>query len=70
VPPYITDGTKSLHQIGVETGVQPAHILRLSAIADSVFAPGVAAYVNGVFAGTIPPAEPMPKGLPLTVPRT
>ena len=45
----------------------PAAILHLTA-AHGPFPADVAAYVNGVFAGTVSPSAPMPKGLALYLP--
>jgi hypothetical protein len=61
-------GKESLHQIAAAAGIQAAHVLRLTAIADGTFPPDVADYVNKVFAGTTPPSSPMPAGCKLWVP--
>lgn len=64
-----TDGKQSLHGIAATAGIGVSHVLRLTAIADGVFLPGIAAYINGVFAGTVAPTAPMPAGLVLQVPK-
>lgn len=63
-----TDGTRSLHQVAAAAGISCSHILRLSAIAEGVFAADVAEYINGVFAGSLAPGAPMPSGCKLWVP--
>lgn len=66
---FTTDGKQSLHGIAATAGIGVSHVLRLTVLADKVFSPGVASYINGVFAGTVAPTAPMPAGLVLQVPK-
>jgi lysozyme len=61
----ITDGKLSLAQIAAAHATQPSTILRLTAIHDGAFAPGLAMWLNGVFHGTVIPGAPMPAGITL-----
>lgn len=65
--PVTSDGTMSLMQLATQVHSEPSSILRRTAIHDGAFPGNVAAYVNGVFGGTISPAAAMPKGLALWV---
>ena len=64
---WTTAGMSSLASLAEQQHCDPAAILYLTA-AHGPFPADVAAYVNGVFAGTISPAAPMPKGLALYLP--
>ena len=68
VADYCTNGKLSLAAIATAHGCDAGRILRLTAIRDGAFAAGLADYVNGVFAGTVPPSAPLPAGLVLRVP--
>jgi lysozyme len=68
VADYKTSGRESLEAVAAAHKCAPSHILRLTAIRDGRYAAGLADYVNGVFAGTLPPSSPLPKGLVLRVP--
>jgi N-acetylmuramoyl-L-alanine amidase-like protein len=65
---WTSDGTLSLTELAGRRKSAPSAILRMTAIYDGVFSAGVAAYVNGVFGGTISPGAPVPAGLVLQVP--
>lgn len=65
---WTSDGSMSLMELAAKHKTEPSAILRMTAIHDGVFAGDVAAYVNGVFKGTIAPTTAMPKGLILQVP--
>ena len=65
--PWTSDGTLSLMQLAVHVHSEPSSILRRTAIHDGQFPGNVAAYINGVFGGSISPAAAMPKGLALWV---
>lgn len=70
VPPareWLTAGMSSLASLALQEHVTPAEILQLTA-GHGPFPADVAAYVNGVFAGTISPSAPMPRGLALYLP--
>jgi N-acetylmuramoyl-L-alanine amidase len=64
---WTSDGTVSLTQLAARVHSQPSSILRRTAIHDGQFPGNVAAYINGIFKGTISPAAAMPKGLALWV---
>ena len=68
VADYTANGKESLAAIAKDHGVGAAHILRLTALRDGKFAAGLAAYVNGVFSGTIPSSSSLEKGIVLRVP--
>ena len=68
VADYCTDGKLSLAAIATAHGCDAGRILRLTVVRDGRFAAGLADYVNGVFAGTVPPSAPLPAGLVLRVP--
>ncbi len=65
--PWTSDGTLSLRQLAAQVHSAPSTILRRTAIRDGKFPSDVAAYINGVFEGTLSPAAAMPKGLALWV---
>ena len=64
---WITAGMSSLASLALQEHCTPAEILPLTAAHGPIPA-DVSAYVNGVFAGTIDPKTPMPKGLALYLP--
>ena len=64
---WTSDGTLSLMQLAARVHSEPSSILRRTAIHDGEFPGNVAAYINGIFEGTISPATAMPKGLALWV---
>jgi N-acetylmuramoyl-L-alanine amidase len=61
-------GRESLHQIAGAAGIGASHLLRLTAITEGSFDPGLADYINGVFAATTPPGAPVPAGCRFWVP--
>jgi hypothetical protein len=65
---WTSDGTLSLAALAAQHNTQPSVILRMTAIHGGVFPPQLAAYINGVFGGSISPQTAMPKGLPLRTP--
>lgn len=66
---WTTAGQDSLATLAASLSTTPAGILRLTAVQDPSAWPGpVAAWLNGIFAGTASPAAPMPAGLVLHVP--
>lgn len=67
---HTTGGKMSLAQLADGHKSQPSTILRLTAerSPDGAYPANVAAYVNGVFRGTIAPTEAMPAGLHLYLP--
>ena len=67
---WTTAGQDSLIRLSAAHGAEPAVVLSLTAqhSPGDVLPPNVAAYVNGVFAGAIDPAKPMPAGLVLYLP--
>lgn len=62
---WATDGKTSLVAEARAHGTAPSSILRHTAIAGGEFSAALAAYLNGIFGGTISPAEPMPAGITL-----
>lgn len=68
VTTYPTDGTLSLAELAAQLGTEPSTILRMTAVGGGAFPADVAAYVNGVFRGSVAPQSRMPKGLILRVP--
>jgi hypothetical protein len=64
---WTSNGRLSLMQLATQLHLQPSAILRRTAIHDGVFPGDVAAYINGVFGGTISPTTAMPAGLTLWV---
>jgi hypothetical protein len=67
---HTTGGQMSLAQLADGHKSQPSTILRLTAehSPGGAYPANVAAYINGVFRGTISPAEAMPAGLHLYLP--
>ena len=65
--PWTSDGSVSLMQLAAQLHSEPSSILRRTAIHDGQFPGNVAAFINGIFGGTISPAAAMPKGLALWV---
>lgn len=66
---YVTDGKKTLAQIGHLHHCEPMHLLRLTVLHHAAGVPAnVAAYVNGVFRGEIPVDRHVPASLHLYVP--
>jgi hypothetical protein len=68
---HTTGGKMSLAQLADGHKTQPSTILRLTAehSPGGAYPANVAAYLNGVFRGTISPAEAMPAGLRLYLPQ-
>lgn len=62
------DGKLSLIQIAAKNKATPSGILRRTAVHDGVFSGPMAAYLNAVFAGTLPATAPVPAGIVLRVP--
>lgn len=69
---HTTGGQGSLAKLAEQHKTQPSAILRLTAqhSPGGAFPANVAAYVNGVFRGTITPTDPMPAGLHLHLPES
>jgi hypothetical protein len=67
---HITAGQMSLAELADGHKSQPSAILRLTAehSPGGAYPANVAAYINGVFRGTIAPADHMPAGLHLYLP--
>jgi hypothetical protein len=67
---HTTGGKDSLAQLADEHKCQPSAILRLTAehSPGDVYPGNVAAYINGVFRGTIAATDKMPAGLHLYLP--
>jgi hypothetical protein len=67
---HTTGGKMSLAQLAEGHKSQPSTILRLTAehSPGGAYPANVAAYINGVFHGTISPAAAMPAGLHLYLP--
>lgn len=67
---WVTAGMSSLAGLARQLGTEASMILRLTAehSPSAIYPTPVADYLNGVFAGTIDPSKPMPKGLALYVP--
>jgi hypothetical protein len=67
---HTTAGTMSLAALADSSHTEPSTILRLTAenSPKAAFPPNVAAYVNGVFRGTISHDQHMPAGLRLYLP--
>ncbi len=67
---HTTAGKSSLAELAEQHNCLPSAILRLTAenSPQHVFPPNVAAYINGVFRGTIHASDPMPAGLHLYLP--
>jgi hypothetical protein len=67
---HTTAGQMSLAKLADGHKSQPSTILRLTAehSPGGAYPANVAAYVNGVFRGTIAPSEAMPAGLHLYLP--
>jgi hypothetical protein len=68
--PWVTAGMSSLASLAAQNHCEVSAILRLTAgySPGGLYPPAVATYLNGVFGGTVSPAAPMPKGLPLWLP--
>lgn len=64
-----TKGHTSLAQVGEAVSMQPSSILRRTAIKYGAFDDVIAAYVNGLAAGTVKPSDPIPAGGKLWVRR-
>lgn len=60
---YVTAGMFSLAQLAAKLEVQPATLLRMTAVHYGRFDPGLAVWLNAVHAGTKPPDTPLPKGI-------
>jgi hypothetical protein len=67
---HTTAGGMSLAELANGNKCQPSAILRLTAehSPGGAYPANVAAYINGVFHGTIAPSEHMPAGLHLFLP--
>lgn len=65
---FTADGKTSLVQIAAHHGATPAGLLRRTAVHDERYAGNLAAFLNAVFAGTLPPTAPVPAGVVLRVP--
>ena len=67
---HTTGGKMSLAALADQHKSQPSAILRLTAehSPGNAFPANVAAYINGVFRGTIAPHDNMPAGLHLYLP--
>jgi len=65
---WTSDGSLSLLQLAAQHKTAPSAILRMTAIHDGLFPGDVAAFINGVFGGTISPQSALPKGIVLQVP--
>ena len=67
---WVTAGMDSLSQLARAHGTEASAILRCTAenSAGALFEPDVATYINDVFAGTVNPATPVPRGLTLYLP--
>ena len=67
---HVTGGKMSLAELASGHKCQPSAILRLTAehSPGGAYPANVAAYINGVFRGTIAPADHMPAGLHLYLP--
>jgi hypothetical protein len=67
---HTTGGKMSLAELASGHKCQPSAILRLTAehSPGQAYPPDVAAYINGVFRGTIPVTASMPAGLHLFLP--
>jgi len=67
---HTTAGTMSLAELADGHRSQPSSILRLTAehSPGGAYPANVAAYINGVFRGTIAPSHHMPAGLHLYLP--
>jgi hypothetical protein len=67
---HTTAGQASLAKLADQHKCQPSAILRLTAehSPGQVYPGNVAAYINGVFRGTIPVTAHMPAGLHLFLP--
>jgi hypothetical protein len=67
---HTTGGKMSLAELAAGHKCQPSAILRLTAehSPGAAYPANVAAYINGVFHGTIPVTDHMPAGLHLYLP--
>ena len=67
---WVTAGQSSLAALAAGQHCEPSAVLRLTAehSPGAVYPANVAAWLNGVFAGTVDPAKPMPAGLVLYLP--
>jgi hypothetical protein len=67
---HTTGGSMSLAELAAQHGTQPSSILRLTAehSPGGAYPSNVAAYINGVFKGTIAHDQHMPAGLRLYLP--
>lgn len=67
---WVTAGMDSLAQLAAAQKCEVSAILRLTAehSPGGLYQPDMATFLNGVFAGTVNPAKPMPKGLALWLP--
>jgi hypothetical protein len=59
---YISAGMLSLNDLAKTLGYAPASVLRMTAVHYGSFNPQVAAYVNGLVDGSIPPTAHVTKG--------
>lgn len=67
---WTTAGMESLAQLAGQQGTEASTVLRMTAehSPGQIYPANVAAWLNGVFAGTISPAAKMPAGLALYLP--
>ena len=67
---WVTAGQSSLAALAAGQHCEPSAVLRLTAehSPGAVYPANVAAWLNGIFAGTVDPAKPMPAGLVLYLP--
>ena len=65
---WTCDGKLSLVQVAAKTHATPAGVLRRTAVHDQRYSGPMAAYLNAVFAGTLPATSPVPAGIVLRVP--
>lgn len=68
---HTTAGQESLARLADQHNCQPSAILRLTAehSPGGAYPGNVAAYINGVFRGTVAAADHMPAGLHLYLPQ-
>lgn len=60
---YVTAGMFSLAQLAAKLEVQPAALLRMTAVRYKTFGDALAGYLNAVASGTKPASAPLPKGI-------
>ena len=67
---WTTAGQSSLAELAAGAHCEPSTVLRLTAehSPGAIYEPNTASWLNGVFAGTVNPAKPMPAGLVLYLP--